>query len=266
VTGVDPGQLLEAALSAASAGAAVALEWSTRELAIEHKAGPDDLVSQADRETEWAIRAVLTQARPDDALRGEEGHALVGTSGVEWLIDPIDGTTSYLYGRPDWSISVAARDLDGRLLAAVVSEPVLDRVVWALADGGTWADGVRVEPLDQDHLARAVVEVNLGRPEQRPRAGAVVGALVPRVRDLRRGGSAAVALANVATGRADAAWQPGLQAWDCAAGILLVTEAGGTVGDLDGPLGPVVPDSGDVLAAPPALWEPLRDLLAAVWT
>ena len=89
-------------------------------------------------------------------------------------------------------------------------------------------------------------------------------ALVPQVRDVRRGGSAAVALAQVATGRADAAWVPGLQHWDCAAGILLVTESGGTVGDLHGRSGGRVPASGDVLAAAPALWDALRHLLAPV--
>jgi myo-inositol-1(or 4)-monophosphatase len=89
----------------------------------------------------------------------------------------------------------------------------------------------------------------------------MLASLVPNVRDVRRGGSVASALAQVATGRADAAWVPGLQPWDCAAGVLLVSEAGGTVGDLSGPTAGAVPASGDVLAAPPVLWEPLRQLL-----
>jgi myo-inositol-1(or 4)-monophosphatase len=89
----------------------------------------------------------------------------------------------------------------------------------------------------------------------------VTAALVGRVRDVRRSASAAAALAQVATGRADAAWLPGLKPWDCAAGILLVTEAGGVVGDLNGPCPRGIPSSGDILAAPPALWEPLRTLL-----
>jgi myo-inositol-1(or 4)-monophosphatase len=119
--------------------------------------------------------------------------------------------------------------------------------------------------LQQRDLLRALVEYNVGRDAQRALAGRAVEVLVPRVRDLRRGGSAAAALAQVATGRADAAWLPGLQPWDCAAGVLLVSEAGGTVGDLAGPTPGAVPASGDVLAAPPALWGPLRELLAPVY-
>jgi myo-inositol-1(or 4)-monophosphatase len=134
-------------------------------------------------------------------------------------------------------------------------------VTEAAAGGGTWADGRRVPPLAQSELVRALVELNLGLPSQKQYAGRLLDALVPAVRDVRRGGSAAAALAQVATGRADAAWVPGLQPWDCAAGVLLVAEAGGTVGDLDGPTPGCVPSSGDVLAAPPALWEPLRALL-----
>jgi myo-inositol-1(or 4)-monophosphatase len=117
----------------------------------------------------------------------------------------------------------------------------------------------------QDDLSRALVEINLGRPDQRPQAPDMVAALTPRVRDLRRGGSAAAALAHVATGRADAAWLPGLQPWDIAAGVLLVQEAGGVVGDLSGRSDGTWPRSGDVLAASKDLFEPLRGLLAAAY-
>jgi myo-inositol-1(or 4)-monophosphatase len=119
-------------------------------------------------------------------------------------------------------------------------------------------------PMRND-LGRALVELNLGRPDQRPQFAAVMESLVGRVRDVRRGGSAASALAQVATGRVDAAWVPGLQPWDCAAGMLIVAEAGGVVGDLDRPRPPCTWASGDVLAAPPALWEPLRQLLSAAF-
>ena len=211
------------------------------------------------------MREVLLAARPGDAVLGEEAGASSGTTGVRWVVDPIDGTTNYLYGRPDWAVSVAALDDHGRVLAGVVAEPALGRTTRACAGGGTEADGARVPRMAQDDLGRALVELNLGRPEQKGAAGRLLDALVPCVRDVRRGGSAAVALAQVATGRADAAWVPGLQPWDCAAGVLLVLEAGGTVGDLAGPSGGTVPASGDVLAAPPALWEPLRQLLRPVY-
>ena len=115
-------------------------------------------------------------------------------------------------------------------------------------------------------LNRALVELNLGRgAPQRHRAGQLVDALAPSVRDIRRGGSAAASLARVATGRADAAWMPGLRSWDCAAGVLLVTEAGGSVGDLAGPTPGAVPTSGDVLATAPGLWDPLHRMLLNVY-
>ena len=260
--------LLAVAHEATEAGARVALRWRERaeQLRVEEKAGPADLVSQADREAEEAIRAVLALRRPDDGILGEEHGGAAGRSGVRWLVDPIDGTTSYLYGRPDWAVSVAACDAaDGRLLAGVVAEPAAGRSAGARAGGGTWAGGGRVAALRQDDLQRALIEVNLGRPEQRLRAGEMVAALAPRVRDLRRGGSAAAGLAAVATGRADAAWLPGLQPWDCAAGVLLVQEAGGVVGDLAGPSPGTWPAGGDVLAAAPGLFEPLRALLAPAY-
>ncbi|GAB2614944.1 inositol monophosphatase [Paractinoplanes abujensis] len=261
-------ELLTTARRAARAGARVALDWRAHadRLLVEEKAGPADLVSQADRETETAIRAVLAAHRPGDGVLGEEHGALDGRSGVRWLVDPIDGTTSYLYGRSDWAVSVAACDAaGGRLLAGVVVEPELDRMTEARRGGGTRTRGAPVAVLEQDDLARTLVEVNLGRPEQRPRAAAMVGALASRVRDLRRGGSAAAALANVATARADAAWLPGLQPWDCAAGVLLVLEAGGVVGDLDGRHEGTWPRSGDVLAASKGLFEPLRGLLSPAY-
>jgi myo-inositol-1(or 4)-monophosphatase len=263
VTCIDPRVLRRIARVAAAAGAGVALDWQRRasELRVEEKAASDDLVSQADRDAEGAIRAVILDHRPEDAVVGEEGGTHEGTSGVSWLVDPIDGTTNYLYGRADWAVSVAAVGAGGSLLAAAVAEPAVRRVTEASLGGGTWVGARGVAALPQTDLGRALVELNVGRPAQRPRFGAVTDALVGRVRDVRRCGSAAAALARVATGRANAAWLPGLQPWDCAAGILLVAEAGGIVGDLAGPGSARVPRSGDVLAAPPPLWEPLRALL-----
>jgi myo-inositol-1(or 4)-monophosphatase len=262
----DPEELLEVARAAASAAIGVALAHWERlaDLAVEEKAGPHDLVSAADRETEQAVLSVLGARRPDDAVVAEESGRRTGTSGVQWAVDPIDGTTNFLYGRVDWAVSVAALDPTGRVLAGVVAEPAVQRVTAAGAGLGTWTNDVeRVADLDQTDLGRALVEVNFGVPAQKADAGRMVDALVPAVRDVRRGGSAASALAQVATRRADGAWVPGLQPWDCAAGILLVSEAGGVVGDLAGATPGRVPASGDVLAAAPALWEGLRQLLAS---
>jgi myo-inositol-1(or 4)-monophosphatase len=257
-------ELLVVARNAAAAGARTATSWARRrgELEVSEKAAADDLVSQADHDAEREIRAVLECRRPGDGVLGEEGGATEGSTGIDWIVDPIDGTTNYLYDRPDWAVSVAAvRAEDGQALAGVVLEPARDRATEARLGGGTWSAGqpVRRRPVA---LERAVVELNLGRGAQRELAGPMVAALFPRVRDLRRGGSAASALVQVADGRADAFWGPGLQAWDGAAGMLIVTEAGGQVGDLGGQSPAAWPASGDVLAAVPGLWEPLHAVLA----
>jgi myo-inositol-1(or 4)-monophosphatase len=264
----DLDDLLAVARQTAAAAATEAMAWRTRmdELLVEEKAAPDDLVSQADRDAERAAIGVLRACRPHDSVVGEESGSYAGDTGVGWVIDPIDGTTNYLYGRPDWAVSVAAvRESDGQILAAAVAEPAIERLTEARLAGGAWSGGERVGCRPADGLERALVEMNLGRPQQRAHAGAVVDALVGRVRDVRRGGSAAAALAQVATGRADAYWGPGLRAWDGAAGMLLVAEAGGVVGDLDGATRAAWPPSDDILAASAGLWEPLRQVLTGAW-
>ncbi|MCW2605864.1 MAG: hypothetical protein JWO60_557 [Frankiales bacterium] len=253
--------LLQTAVETARAAAEVALRWRARPggLRIEEKTGPGDLVSQADREAELAARRVLADRRPDDAVVGEEAPSTAGTSGVDWYVDPIDGTTNYLYGRDDWCVSVAAwRGSDP--LVGVVLEPVLDRLTTASAGAGAWCDGVRLQVRRPSALAQSVVELGLGRGERRARAGRLLTTLDPQVRDVRRGGSAAIALANVARGCSDVVWSPGLQPWDLAAGVLLVVEAGGVVTDLAG--GPPV---GEVLGGEAGVVEALRPLLQQVY-
>jgi myo-inositol-1(or 4)-monophosphatase len=268
-TGADEvAELLAAAREAAREGGAMAMSWrrNLAALEVEEKAASDDLVSQADRDVERAIRAVLGRLRPLDGVLGEEDGETTGASGVRWLVDPIDGTTNYLYGRADWAVSVAAvSEDDSRTLVGVVAEPALDRLSEAVAGGGAWSCGSRLRCNPAADLSRALVEINLGRGPQKALAKDLIGKLLPRVRDVRRGGSAAAALAQVADGRADAYWGPGLQPWDGGAGALLVNEAGGSVGDLAGRTDGRWPPSGDVLAAPAALWEPLREILAGVY-
>jgi myo-inositol-1(or 4)-monophosphatase len=262
--GRDDDELMSLARVAAEEGERVAMSWfdQLNLLPIEEKTGPGDLVSQADRDTEDAIKAVLNMHRPQDAILGEETGRSAGTSDIEWLVDPIDGTTNYLYGRADWAVSVAARRLsDSAIVAGAVSEPVVGRLTVAGRGRGTWVDATRMSVPDPVDLERVLVEVNFGRAEQKYSAGPMIDALIPCVRDVRRGGSAACALAQVATGRADAAWLPGLQPWDGAAGLLLVLEAGGSVGDLTQLSSGAWPHSGDILAAGPQLWKRLQHLL-----
>jgi myo-inositol-1(or 4)-monophosphatase len=267
-SGFDLDALLDVALRAADAGVRAALRWaaSRDELRVQEKAGSSDLVSQADRDAEEAIRMVLHRLRPGDAVLGEEAGASLGASSVRWAVDPIDGTIEYLYARPTWAVSVAAISaIDGTILAGVVAEPALSRTTAARLGGGTWCEGRRLECRKSFDLSRALVEINLGSGDQRSRAADVLDMLVPRVRDIRDCGSAASALAAVAAGRVDGYWGPGLNVWDAAAGILLVNEAGGAIGDLDGTCPGTWPTSGDVLAANHGLHEQLRQLLAPVW-
>lgn len=278
--------LLDAALEAAAAGASTALDWLRRRdaLTVEQKTGPSDLVSQADRDTEDAIRAVLSRRRPGDAMIGEEHGLGEGSGGdgyregdVVWVVDPVDGTTNYLYGLDAWAVSVAAvrtgppgagadAPAHGEVLAAVVVEPMTGRTTRARRGGGTWCDTRRCAVREEDDLGQALVEVGLGHGPDRRYAGPLVGVLDQRVRDVRRGGSAVTALAMVATGRADAYWGPTVRVWDVAAGVLLVREAGGVVGDLSGAgADGGTPREGALLASGPALFEPLRALIAPVY-
>ena len=263
-------ELLDTAYDVARAAGAAALAWRERTgLIVQEKTGPGDLVSQADRDAEQAARDVLARRRPGDAVTGEEAGTTCGTDladQVRWLIDPIDGTTNYVYGRDDWAVSVAAVDADsGAVLAGVVAEPAGGRVTGARLGGGTRCNGRLVQIRATTSLDQVVADVGLGRAAHRPLAGRLFELAVPQLRDLRRSGSAALALVHVATGRADACWGPGLQPWDAAAGLLLVVEAGGVVGDLDGPGDGAFPASGNVLAAAPAVFEPLRHLLCEVY-
>ena len=272
--------LLDVALEAAAAGAATALAWLYRRdaLTVEQKSGPSDLVSQADRDTEETIRAVLARRRPDDAFLGEESGGQDYREGdVVWVVDPVDGTTNYLYGLDAWAVSVAAvrtgppgRHADspayGEVLVGVVVEPMTGRTTRARRGGGTWCETRRCAVRDEGDPGRALVEVGLGHGPDRRFAGPLVGVLDEGVRDVRRGGSAVTALAMVATGRADGYWGPTVRVWDVAAGVLLVREAGGVVGDLAGPSEDgSIPRSGSLLATGPALFEPLRALIAPVY-
>ena len=261
-------ELLDVAQEAARRAGEAACEVAGRAGPLRHeeKSGAGDLVTEADHAAERAARAVLARRRPHDAVLGEEGGEQPGSGGVRWVVDPVDGTTNFVYGRDDWCVSVAAVAVDdGQVLAGVVHEPTTGRTTGARLGGGTHCNGVPVRVRDTPDLAHALVELGLGRGTQRARAGRLLHQLVPRARDVRRGGSAALALAQVATGRADASWGPGLQPWDLAAGVLLVTEAGGAVGDLGSRTGAVLLGSGQVLACHPRLFEAFRSLLVDVY-
>ena len=227
------------------------------------KSSPVDIVTAVDRDTEALIRRLVLEARPDDGIVGEEDDARIGTSGVNWVVDPIDGTVNFLYGVPAWAVSVAvvAGSTDPAhwtALAGVVVNPSTGEVFEARAGGGARLDGGRLQVNADVPLSHALVGTGFSYSSEARRAQAeVLLELLPRVRDIRRMGSAALDLCAVASGRLDAYYERGLNPWDHAAGALIAQEAGARVGGPGGGAGSVEL----VLAAAPGLYGELAEAL-----
>lgn len=226
-------------------------------LAISAKSTPTDLVSEADVTTERLIRARLEAARPDDAILGEEGDDRPGTSGLRWVVDPLDGTVNFLFGIPQWCVSIACEDGDGAL-AGVIHDPMRDETWAATRDGAATLDGAPVHSPGRTTLATALVATGFGYDAAVREAQArVLARLLPLVRDVRRLGSAALDLAWAAAGRYDAYFERGIKHWDVAAGALICRRAGLEVV----PLPPAPPAEAGMLVAPPALAAELAALV-----
>jgi myo-inositol-1(or 4)-monophosphatase len=222
------------------------------------KSSATDLVTAYDQAAEELIVAGLRVARPDDAIVGEEGTDRTGTSGISWYVDPIDGTTNFVYDLPPWSTSIAAGDADG-MIAGAVYAPVLDELFAASRGGGATLNGHPIRASDRDDVALALVATGFSYDATRRRQQAtVVEELIGHVRDIRRLGSAAIDLCYVAAGRYDAYYETGLNAWDAAAGELIAREAGCRSGDHRG--GPAVPR--ELLVAAPGVFDELQAHLA----
>ena len=221
---------------------------------VGHKSSETDLVSDADREAERVVRELLQDQRPDDGLIAEEGSRHDAASGRRWVVDPLDGTVNYLYGMPHFAVSIALEDGEGMCLG-VVHDPVRDETFSAVRGRGAELNGEAIHVREPRGLERAMVATGFSYQEERRVVQAeVVARLLPRVRDIRRAGAAALDLAWLAAGRVDGYYERGLLPWDWAAGRLLVTEAGGAVRELAGePYG--------LVAAHPELLDPLAALL-----
>lgn len=197
-----------------------------------------DIVTEADREVEALIRARLSAERPGDGFLGEESGGGDGTTGVTWVVDPIDGTVNYAYGLPAYSVSIAAVEGSAdpnswRPLAAAVYAPELGELFTAGRGEGAWRDGTRLA-VNVETPAGALLATGFGYdPSTHDGDLLTVRQIMPLARDLRRGGSAALDLSYVAAGRLDGYFERGLSPWDFAAGGLLVAEAGGVVTRLD---------------------------------
>jgi myo-inositol-1(or 4)-monophosphatase len=268
VTTVMGDDLLRLAIETAAEAGKLLASWRAegRPEVADTKSSPTDVVTEMDREAEALITARIRAARPGDAILAEEGgQTAPGETGVRWVIDPLDGTVNYLYGLPEWSVSIAA-EVDGAIVAGVVDAPVLGETFTAVAGGGAWlhrrgSAATELHCNERVPLDRALVATGFGYDAGRRKVqGAVVGALLPRVRDIRRRGSAAVDLCMVASGRVDAYYERGLNYWDYAAGGLVAREAGAVVGGLSGR-----PESTSMtVAAGPGLYPRLADFLAGL--
>jgi myo-inositol-1(or 4)-monophosphatase len=248
---------LELAERAARAAGEVLLSYYGRAPeGLESKTSATDPVSDADREAERVIRELLEAERPDDGLMGEEGSRSPAPSGRRWIVDPLDGTVNFLYGLRAWCVSIALEDEEG-LAVGVVFNPVSGECFEAERGKGATVNAEPIHVTGCRSLDRAMVATGFSyESERRADQAEILVSLLPRIRDLRRAGAAALDLAYVAAGRADAFYERGLKRWDEAAGLLLVHEAGGVTADLDGE------PHGAVAAATQELLDELLPLLA----
>jgi myo-inositol-1(or 4)-monophosphatase len=257
--------LLEVAVEAATTAGALLLERVRHgaERQVTSKSTPTDLVSEADLASEHAIRELLARRRPDDGFVGEEGDHAEGTSGLSWVVDPLDGTVNFLFGIPQWCVSVAVRDRDGTIAGAVY-DPNGDELFSATRGGPATLVGPEGEvelsgsPREDVELATAMLATGFAYDaDVRAAQARVLARVIPRVRDVRRFGSAALDLTWTAAGRYDAYFERTVKQWDIAAGALICERAGLRVLEL--PVHEQLPWG--ILVAPPDLAESLLELV-----
>jgi myo-inositol-1(or 4)-monophosphatase len=287
VTAAESESLLDLACEVAVAAGRLLIGSGGRPEVVATKSSPTDVVTEADQAAEALIRGLIGEKRPGDRILGEEGGE-TGSPGAEggergaggrgvpsdvrWIVDPLDGTVNYLYGLPDWAVSVAA-EVNGTVVAGAVFVPRRDELYSARLGHGAWLSSGALDWRGEDTgspvrlacnrdvpIAQALVATGFGYAAGRRQVqGDVLRAVLPRVRDIRRGGSAAVDLCSVASGTVDAYYERGVNLWDIAAGGLIAAEAGAQVTGLHGR----PPSPSMTLAAPPPLLGELHDLLAS---
>ena len=256
----DPSALLALAVDLARSAGQLALSMHSGLGDHDTKSTPTDVVTEADRASEALLVDGIRAARPGDGVLGEEGSSSQGTTGVRWVVDPVDGTVNYLYGLPHWGVSIGV-EVDGETVAGVVFDPAKDELWTAVRGGGAFLNGAGLRCSDATDLAQSLVATGFSYDARRRAVQARnLATVLPVVRDVRRLGSGALDLCAVAAGRVDAYYEQGLHPWDMSAGLLIAAEAGARTGDLrGGPAGPLM-----VVASPPALFDPLVALLAGL--
>jgi myo-inositol-1(or 4)-monophosphatase len=221
----DKGELLELALRVGKKAADL-LSARPDVLEIATKSSDVDIVTQMDKASESLIVSSILADRPNDGIIGEEGADRSSTSGITWIIDPLDGTVNYFYGIPGWNVSIAAKDNEGVLVGVVIS-PTINSTWWATRGGGSFHNGKKLKCNDPVELNRTMLATGFAyESDRRTLQLNFINQLLPQIRDIRRIGSAAVDLAFVGTGNVDAYFESGLKEWDVAAGGLIAQEAG----------------------------------------
>lgn len=253
--------LKDLAVAIATEAGALLLDASGRDRTdVSTKSSATDMVTEVDRAAEALIVDRLRAARPRDGVLAEEGSGYEGTSGVRWVVDPLDGTTNFLYGYLAYSVSIAA-ERDGVVVAGAVYDPLRNETYAAVRGGGATCNGRPLHGSGATALATALIGTGFWyAADMRTVQAGVLARLIDRVRDIRRGGCASLDLCWVAAGRLDGFYEAGLQPWDLAAGSLIAAEAGAWVGELD--TVPVTPGPTAVAVAP-QLAEDFVELLRA---
>jgi myo-inositol-1(or 4)-monophosphatase len=268
--------LLALACMAARAAGEMLAGHAGRPAVVGTKTSSTDVVTEMDQAAERMIRELILAERPGDAILGEEGGQTGAGAPVRWIVDPLDGTVNYLYGLPDWAVSVAA-EADGTVVAGAVCVPRRNALFGAALGQGAWraqATGVDASggvPAPDERrplacntdvpLSRALIATGFGYdPGRRRVQGQVIGAVLPKVRDIRRGGACSVDLCSLAAGNVDGYFERGVQYWDIAAGSLIAGEAGAIIAGLAGkPAGPAM-----TVGAGPGLFGQLHELLVGL--
>jgi myo-inositol-1(or 4)-monophosphatase len=224
---------------------------------LTEKSSAVDFATQMDQQAEEMIVKLLLEQRPDDGIVAEEGAARQSKSGITWVIDPIDGTVNYLYGLPGWNVSIAAKDKDG-VVVGVVYAPSINGFWSAIRSEGATYNGNKIKCNDPVLLEKALIATGFAYDlNLRNSQGKIMSNLLPKIRDLRRNGAAAVDLCYVAMGAIDGYFEASLKEWDLAAGGLIATEAGAVVSGRAG----AEPNGELVVCAGPALHAALLPLL-----
>ncbi|WP_145103992.1 inositol monophosphatase family protein [Cereibacter sediminicola] len=222
--------------------------------------GPGDFVSKADREAERIIREELMGGRPTYGWLGEETGETAGQDPTRrWIVDPLDGTTNYLHGLPHWAVSIALEH-KGEIVAGVIFDAAKDEMFWAEKGAGAWMNESRLRVSGRRHMIEAIFATGVpfgGRPTL-PATLQDLARLMPACAGVRRWGSAALDLAYVAAGRYDGYWERGVSAWDVAAGVVLVREAGGLISGIREEQNPI---DGSLICGNQNLFEPFRKII-----